>query len=594
MHNLSNCTELRIFSLHANCFKGPVPASLGNLSIQLQSLLFGGNKLTGSFPSGIANLRNLNYLGLESNQFTGMVPEWLGSLQKLQRMHLNDNSFTGFIPTSLSNLSQLGYLYLGSNKFGGHIPPTLGNLQMLEALNVSNNNLHGRVPRAIFRIPAITEIDLSFNNLDGQLPSGIGNAKQLAYFKLSKNKLSGDIPNTLGNCESMENIELDSNIFSGSIPTSLSKIKGLQFLNLSNNRLTGSIPGSLGNLQFLEQLDLSFNHLEGEVPRNGIFKNATIVQIDGNQGLCGGTLGVNLVTCFIMPLKWSAKRKLAMVLNVVITVVIMVSIGVAIVVMLLRREKQNRNFITTPFGAKLPKISYNDLFKATEGFSSSNLIGKGGYSSVYKGRLFQDREVVVVKVFTLETRGAQKSFMTECALRNVRHRNLVSVLTACSSTDFRGNDFKALVYEFMPRGDLHKLLHASQNDESSSNLIYISLARRLSIVVDVSDAVAYQHHNHQGSIIHCDLKPSNILLDNVMVARVGDFGLARFKIDSAVSSPADSYSTSSVAVRGTIGYVAPECATGGQVSTASDVYSFGVIYPNNKGRNASFVVVVRP
>lgn len=122
---------------------------------------------------------------------------------------------------------------------------------------------------------------------------------------------------------------------------------------------------------------------------------------------------------------------------------------------------------------------------------------------------------------------------------------------------------------------MHKFLYSNQEDESSSNLNYISLAQRLSIAIDVLDAMAYLHHNHQGSIVHCDLKPSNILLDDEMIAHVGDFGLAKLQIPTTASpSFGDSAST---AIKGTIGYVAPECAGGGEVSTAADVYSFGVV-----------------
>ena len=137
-----------------------------------------------------------------------------------------------------------------------------------------------------------------------------------------------------------------------------------------------------------------------------------------------------------------------------------------------------------------PKVSYDVFARATDGFSASNLIGSGKYSSVYKGECFQDGNVVAIKVFSLHTRGAQKSFVAECnALRNLRHRNLVPILTACSSIDSEGNDFKALIYEFMPRGDLHKVLYSNGGDENSSNLNHITLGERLSIVVDVADAL---------------------------------------------------------------------------------------------------------
>ncbi|CAD6254462.1 unnamed protein product [Miscanthus lutarioriparius] len=536
MDSLANCTGLNAFSVGYNYLTGKVPNSVGNLSSQLQGLYLGGNQLTGDFPSGIANLRNLVTVSLFDNKFTSVLPEWLGTIHSLQVVQLTNNFFTGPIPSSFSNLSQLVSLALESNQLNGEIPPSLGNLQVLQALLISFNNLHGTIPKEIFAIPTIVRISLSFNSLHGPLHADIGNAKQLTYLEISSNNLSGEIPSTLGNCESLQIIELGNNFFSGSIPPLLGNISNLNNLNLSHNNLTGSIPVALSGLQFLEQLDLSFNHLKGEVPTKGIFKNVTALWIDGNQGLCGGPLGLHLLACPTMQPN-SAKHKLSVI----------------------RKSWQ-------PY----------DLVRATEGFATSNLIGQGRYGSVYQGKLSPDGKSVAVKVFSLETRGAQKSFIAECsALRNVRHRNLVRILTACSSIHPNGNDFKALVYEFMPRGDLHNLLYSARDSEGSP--YFIPLAQRLSIMLDVSEALAYLHHNHQGTIVHCDLKPSNILLDDNMVAHVGDFGLARFKIDSTASSFVDSSCSSSVAIKGTIGYIAPECAVDGQASTAADVYSFGVI-----------------
>ncbi|XP_062181743.1 putative receptor-like protein kinase At3g47110 [Phragmites australis] len=579
LDSLGNCTELIGFSMTGNLLRGHVPASLGNLTNQLQYLYLAENQLSGEFPPGIANLHSLFIVSLSVNHFTGALPEWLGTLKNLQKVSLGSNFFTGAIPSSFSNLSQLGELYLDSNRLIGQIPPSFGDLPILQVVNISNNRLHGSIPKELFRIPAIVQISLTFNNLDAPLHPDIGNAKQLTYLYLSSNNMSGEIPSTLGNCESLEDIEFDHNDFSGSIPVSLGNIRTLKALNLSHNNLTGSIPASLGNLKLLEQLDLSFNNLKGEVPTKGIFKSATTMRIDGNQELCGGPPELHLLACPVIPLD-SSKHKLSVVLKVVIPVATVVSLVVLISILLFfRRKKQKTKSVSLPsFGREFPRISYSDIVRATEGFSTSNLIGQGRYGSVYQGHLFRDGNVVAIKVFSLETSGAQKSFIAECnALRNVRHRNLVPIVTACSSTDSNGNDFKALVYEFMPQGDLHNLLYLTRDSEDSSYLNYISLAQRLSIVVDVSDALAYLHHNHQGTILHCDLKPSNILLDANMVAHVGDFGLASFKFDSATPSFVDSVSTSSIAINGTVGYVAPECAGGAQVSTATDVYSFGVV-----------------
>ncbi|CAM0878640.1 unnamed protein product [Alopecurus aequalis] len=575
--SLVNCTELQVFSMSFNHLSGHVPSSTGNISNQLQSIYLGKNQLSGDLPSGIANLHNLIILSLADNRFTGVVPEWIGTLKKLQEIGLDRNFFTGFIPSSLSNLSQLGQLSLFSNQFIGPIPPSFGNFPMLQYFDISNNNLHGRIPVEIFRIPTIFEINLSFNILAGQLPTGIGNSKQLVTLVLSSNKLSGDIPNTLGDCESLEDIELDSNIFSGSIPASLGHITSLSVLNFSTNNLTGSIPVSLGNLQYLEKLDFSFNQLHGEVPTNGIFKNATAVRIDGNQGLCGGALELHMIACSVMPSN-STRHNKYLVLKVVIPIASMVSLAIAIFCLFLYRGKQKSKCKDLPsFPTTFPKVSFNDLARATQGFSTSNLIASGRYSSVYQGKLFEEENEVAIKVFNLETRGAQKSFIAECnTLKNVRHRNLVPIRTACSSINSNGNDFKALVYEFMPQGDLHKLLYSTRDYEASSGLNFLTMTQRVNIVVDVADALEYLHHNNQETMVHCDVKPSNILLDENMTARVGDFGLARLKLGSTTSSLGNPNS-SSIGLMGTIGYAAPEYAGGGQVSTAADVYSFGVV-----------------
>ncbi|CAM0874994.1 unnamed protein product [Alopecurus aequalis] len=580
MSSLCNCTELQGLSLASNRLEGQVPSSLSNLSIHLQHLYLGQNNLAGSFPSGIANLPSLIILGLDYNQFTGVVPQWLGALGNLQKLSLSTNLFTGNIPSSLSNLSLLTELLLDTNQITGHIPTSLGNLQSLATLSISNNNLQGVVPEGIFRIPTIAQIGLSSNNLHGQLPGEVGKAKQLMILLLSSNKLSGDIPRTLGNCKSLEDIELDNNIFNGSIPSSFGNLFSLKVLNLSYNNLTGPIPNSLGNLQLLEQLDFSFNRIEGKVPTDGIFKNTSATHIDGNRGLCGGAADLHLPACTVMSLN-SSRHSLSVVLKVAIPLACILSFAMVIFVLFQWRKnhmRRSEHMSSLAFDSKFPKVSYKDLARATDGFSVSNLIGKGRYSSVYRGKILQDKNMIAVKVFCLETRGAQKSFIAECsALRNVRHRNLVRILTACSSIDSSGNDFKALVYEFMPKGDLHNLLYSTEEDGNSSKLSYISLAQRLSLVMDISDAVAYLHHNHHGSIVHCDLKPSNILLGNDMVAHVGDFGLAKLQVYPESSSSGESTSISSVAIRGTIGYVAPEYGGGGQVSTAADVYSFGVV-----------------
>ena len=161
---------------------------------------------------------------------------------------------------------------------------------------------------------------------------------------------------------------------------------------------------------------------------------------------------------------------------------------------------------------------------------------------------------VSVKVFDLQQSGSSKSFISECeALSMIRHRNLISVITCCSSSDSNQNDFKALVFEFMPNGSLDRWIHLDVH--SPQPLRGLTLTQRLNIAVDVADAIDYLHNNCDPPIVHCDLKPSNILLNQDFIAHVGDFGLAKILSDSTSEHLINSKST--VGIKGTIGYVAP-------------------------------------
>lgn len=199
----------------------------------------------------------------------------------------------------------------------------------------------------------------------------------------------------------------------------------------------------------------------------------------------------------------------------------------------------------------------SQLARATDGFSALNLLGSGSFGSVYNGDLggqeSQITNLVAVKVMKLQTPKALNTFFAECqALRSMRHRNLVKIFTICSTIDTRGNDFKAIVYDYMPNGSLEGWLHLGPNDQTE--LRFLNLLNRVTILLEVAYALDYLHCHGPEPVVHCDIKPSNVLLDADMVAHVGDFGFAKILIEG---SSAVQQSTSSMAFRGTIGYAAP-------------------------------------
>ncbi|KAL6903665.1 hypothetical protein ACP4OV_004478 [Aristida adscensionis] len=570
---LSNCSALQLFSAEGNMLQGILPNSVGNLTASINVLLFGGNNLSGFVPTSIGNLHNLTRLGLEENDFTGTIDGWVGKLVNLLGLTLNGNSFAEHIPSSIGNLTKLSILNLADNLFDGPIPSSLGRLRQLSQIDISNNNLQGIIPREVTAMVTILELFLSHNNLEGTIPD-LSNLQQLTKLELSSNKFTGEIPATLGKCQQLGTIRMDQNSLSGSIPISLCNISSLNILNLSLNNLTGTIPAALSNLQALTQLDLSYNHLEGEVPTNGVFKNVTAVSLSGNLGLCGGVHELHMPSCTADTPETRRSKILAKILIPIFGCVAILILLVLLYFILRRKKTFRMQLPLLSFDDKFSKVSYKDLAQATDNFAESNLIGKGSYGSVYKGKLIQADMVVAVKVFDMNMQGADRSFISECkALRSIRHRNLLRILTACSTIDNRGDEFRALVYEFIPNGNLDAWLHPA-GDRNVPN--QLGLTQRINIVVDIADALQYLHHDCESPIIHCDLKPSNILLDDDMTARLGDFGLARFYLKNTQPS-AGVGDLSSIGLKGTLGYIAPEYADGSHVSTSGDVYSFGVL-----------------
>ncbi|KAE9613213.1 hypothetical protein Lal_00027541 [Lupinus albus] len=153
----------------------------------------------------------------------------------------------------------------------------------------------------------------------------------------------------------------------------------------------------------------------------------------------------------------------------------------------------------------------------------------------------------------------------------MRHRNLVKILTCCSSTDYKGQTFKALVFEYMANGSLERWLHPEIENAQQSRTL--NVAQRLSIITDVASAIHYLHYECEQPVVHCDLKPSNILLDDCLVAHVSDFGISRLLSSIGVSPK----QTSTTGIKGTIGYAPPEYGMSYEVSIEGDMYSFGIL-----------------
>ncbi|XP_039144078.1 probable LRR receptor-like serine/threonine-protein kinase At3g47570 [Dioscorea cayenensis subsp. rotundata] len=585
---LGNLAKLKLIDVSGNMlsgtippsfFTGPIPVSLSNAS-RLAIVDLSQNNFTGQIPPDIGRGGNIWYINLEINQLEANdVSDWrfMGSLtncSSLKILALDDNNMGGALPSSIANLSnEIQKIYMGDgNDLEGPIPSSLGSIQRLNELQLSMNRLNGSVPVEILSLSYLSNfIMLSDNFLTGSLPIEVGRLRNIRTLLLSHNKLYGEIPTTISGCVSLEVLELDDNMIQGTIPPSLSNIRGLQILNLSNNSLSGSIPQSFGSMKGLQELLLSHNNLSGvRYPRRASFQMLLPSQSLGIPGLCGGLSQIHLTAC---PLKTSEKRTRWRLLLTVGTPIACFILFSSLAFLIYKRQSRKRASSEISMNSHFPRITYGDLLRATGGFSDDNLVGRGRHGSVYKGILETlNTTTVAVKVFNLAEQGASRSFSSECkVLRTVRHRNIIKAFISCSSIDSRGHDFKALVYEFMSNGSLETWLHPETEEEQhkSQSLTFI---HRLSIAIDIADALEYLHEGCQPPMVHCDIKPGNILLDNEMIAHVADFGLAKVLSGSSRAS-----SRSSIAIRGSIGYVPPEYGVGGQATTSGDVYSYGIL-----------------
>ncbi|KAK9133193.1 hypothetical protein Scep_012721 [Stephania cephalantha] len=581
--SLTNSTRLRFLAFDGNLFEGVIPDSIGNLSADhLQRLYMGGNRIGGKIPSSIGHLLSLTLLNLSHNSIIGEIAPEISRLKGLQMLCLSNNRLSGGIPTSLGDLTNLTKLELSGNQLVGTIPTTFANFKSLLSLDLSSNMLVGSIPHEIFKLSSLSVVlNLSKNAFNGVLPREIGNLENIVTIDISQNNLFGNLPETIQNCKSLEKLLAFENSFQGRVPDSLGSVKGLEILDLSSNKFSGPIPTTLQNLNALHLLNLSFNDLEGNVPTDGVFKNLSRTYLEGNPKLCNPN---SSNVCY----NGVGRRKSIKTHVIILISVVFFSLLCAIGLLLFcfssswykKRVNDSRSSSTsdTVLKGQHPMISYNELCKATTDFNQENLIGSGSFGTVYKGLLREGMEIAV-KVINLAQVGAYKSFFAECeALRSIRHRNLVKLITSCSSTDFKGVEFLALVYKLMKNGSLDDWLRGKQRkhvEEESIGLKSLNLMDRLNIAIDVACALEYLHHECEPPVVHCDLKPSNVFLDEDMTAKVGDFGLARSLIERSNDSQ---YSTTSTCgLIGSIGYIPPEYGMGGKPSTNGDVYSYGVM-----------------
>ncbi|XP_050375092.1 probable LRR receptor-like serine/threonine-protein kinase At1g67720 isoform X2 [Argentina anserina] len=386
---------------------------------------------------------------------------------------------------------------------------------------------------------------------------------RIVKIDLSGKNMKGEIPRELNNMQELTELWLAGNSFSGPFPD-ISNLINIKILHLENNKLTGALPSYLNSLSNLQELYIQNNSFSGEIPAGLLTGNVTF-EYNDNPRLHKGE---------------HKHKHVKLIIGISVGVLAVVTILILGGLLLLRghREKSHEQkryhkgdslrASTKPStvysgsrGHLMEEgiacyITLSDLEEATNSFSKK--IGKGSFGTVYYGRM-KDGKEVAVKMMADSSTHMNKQFVTEIALLSrIHHRNLVPLIGYCEE-----EHQCILVYEYMHNGTLRDHLHGSTAPKHLDWLI------RLRIAEDAAKGLEYLHTGCNPSIIHRDVKTSNILLDNNMRAKVSDFGLSR-------QAEEDLTHISSVA-RGTVGYLDPEYYANQQLTEKSDVYSFGVV-----------------
>ncbi|KAL6139873.1 hypothetical protein ACLB2K_058174 [Fragaria x ananassa] len=572
------CENLEMINLAQNFFTGEISSGL-NRCQKLHFLDLSSNKLTGELVQ-VLQVPCMTMLDVSGNFLSGSVPEYANSTCGpvfSVDLSFKDDDFSSPYEAFFGSKAQAGMPVLwhteddvvvvmhnfGHNNFSGTlqslpIAPERFQKKILYAFLVGENKLTGAFP--------------------GQIPTTIGQIRDLEHLSLSGNNLTGGIPASLGQLYSLHVLELSWNSLTGEIPKDLVSLRNLRVLLLDKNKLSGQIPSGLANVTTLSAFNVSYNNFSGSLPLNNNLVNCntalgnpylsscpTLSQLQPavSQGRVGDS------EPYASPLVGTPKTAGSSFNSIEIASITSASaivlVLLALVVLFLYTRKWNRKSggigstrkeVTVFTNIGVP-LTFENVVRATGSFNASNCIGNGGFGATYKAEISPGVLVAIKRLAVGRFQGVQQFHAEIKTLGRLRHPNLVTLLGYhASETEM------FLIYNYFPGGNLEKFIQ-----ERSTRAVDWKILHK--IALDIARALAYLHDQCVPRVLHRDVKPSNILLDDDFNAYLSDFGLAR------LLGTSETHATTGVA--GTFGYVAPEYAMTCRVSDKSDVYSYGVV-----------------
>ncbi|CAK9167734.1 unnamed protein product [Ilex paraguariensis] len=627
--SIQRLNSLTFFSISNNRLSGDFPQWISKMS-SLEYVDFSGNSLNGFLPQSIGELKSLNYLSFSDNRLTESIPGSLVSCTKLSVIRLSGNNFNGSIPEGLFDIGleeidfswneltgsipsgsaelfeSLKTLDLSRNRLTGDFPGEMGLFSKLRYLNLSWNSIQSRIPPELGYFLNLTVLDLRNNAIYGSIPGDICDSGSLGILQLDGNLLTGAIPEEIGDCSSLYLLSLSHNNLSGSIPKTISMMNKLKILKLDFNQLSGEIPQELGRLENLLAVNISYNRLVGRLPAGVVFQNLDQSALQGNLGICSPLLKGPCMMNVPKPLvldpnaygnqmggryrgneppnrsfNLGSHRFLSVSAIVAISAAVLIVVGVAVITLLNVSARRRLAFVSnalesmcsssSPSGNLAPgklvlfdSKTYPDCISNPQSLlTKAAEIGEGVFGTVYKVSLGgEGRMVAIKKLVTSNIIQNQEDFDREVRiLGKARHPNLISL-----KGYYWTPQLQLLVSDYAPNGSLQAKLH-----QRLPSTPPVSWSSRFKIVLGTAKGLAHLHHSFRPPIIHYNIKPSNILLDENFNPKISDFGLARLltKLDKHVIT--NRFQTA-------MGYMAPELACQSlRVNEKCDIYGFGVL-----------------
>ncbi|PIN25772.1 Serine/threonine protein kinase [Handroanthus impetiginosus] len=528
-----------------------------NISLQ-------GRGLSGKIPPEIGQLKSLTGLYLHFNNLHGFVPKELANLTELSDLYLNVNNLSGDIPPGIAHMSNLQVLQLCYNKLTGNIPTQLGSLKKLNVLALQSNQLTGAIPANLGELMMLTRLDLSFNHLFGSIPLKLSSLPVLKVFDIRNNTLSGNVPLALKRLDEGFQYANNPGLCGISFPS-------LQMCSVSGQNSNKPEPFGPGT-RHLPSKDIpeSANVQQNRRDRSKKPQPAVVVGVFG--------LVIIMTVAGLLAFSWYRRKKQ--------------KIGSAFdssdgrlstdqnrevcrrsVSPLINLEYSNgwdplaKGRDVNSFSQEvLESYMYNldEVESATQYFSDMNLLGKSGFSAIYKGTL-RDGSVVAIKCISkISCKSDEAEFLKGLKLlTSLRHENLLRLRGFCCSKG-RGECF--LIYDFVPNGNLLQYLDLKEGKRQA-----LDWPTRKSIIKGIAKGIEYLHgsQNSKPKLVHRNISAEKILIDQHYKPLLSDSGIHKLLADDIVFSTLKGSAA--------MGYLAPEYTTTGRFTEKSDVYAFGMI-----------------